>query len=452
MKTGQPSPAVLGQQVDLLYRNVSIGQVVSVVNAGFLVWVAHGAIDPATLYGWGLAALLLAALRAVLASVYLRLDDSRRHAAAQLWYRRALFGAAVAGLVWAAGAWLLIRNTDTTLQLFTGLVMAGMVAGAVPVLAAKRIVFRAYAWPTILTVCLASLANDPLHIAYSLMALLFLAAVTRSADHFHDALQDTFRLEHEKDDLVADLQKAKRIAENSDRAKTEFLANISHELRTPMNGILGLAELLDLEALTAEQRELLTPLRQSADQLLVLINHLIELSALEAGHLKPQPVQFAPADLREHLQTTYAAQAEAKGLTLCDDFAPDLPPQLVGDLTLLRQVFSHLVGNALKFTEHGRIDIGVRLAGPPAKNVEIEFSVADTGPGIPADKLALLGRMFVQADGSIVRRHGGTGIGLAIASKQIELLGGRLHVDSEVGVGSRFRFTLPFALADEPQP
>ena len=448
------SPAILGQQVDLLYRNVRLGQIISVINASLLVWIARGAIEPLALYAWGAAACLVAVLRAAQASAYQRLDDDRRHAAAAHWRQRALWGAAASGLIWSSGAWLLIWNSATTLQLFTGFVMAGMVAGAVPVLAAERTVFRAYAWPIILTVCVAGLGSDPLHIAFSLMSLLFLLAVTRSADNFHDTLHDTFRLEHEKDGLVADLQQAKRLAESSDRAKTEFLANISHELRTPMNGILGLAELLDLEALTDEQRELLTPLRQSADQLLLLINHLIQLSALEAGHIKLAPSLFASADLHEHLQASYAPAAAAKGLQLQEDFAAELPPLLIGDVSQLRQVFEHLVGNAIKFTERGSVVIAARPVTADQTSVTVEFTVSDSGPGMTADKLALLGSggLFVQADGSIVRRHGGTGIGLPIARKLIELLGGSLRIDSEVGVGSRFSFTLPFALPDRAAP
>lgn len=440
-------PFVLSKQVDLLYRNVRLGQITSVINASFLVWVASTLEHADGLGYWWVSACLAAVLRIRLAGQYFARDAQNRYQEAPLWRRRALIGAAVSGVIWGFGALLLMLGATTTMQLFTAFVMAGMIAGAVPVLAADHLAFRLYAGPIVLAAAISSLGPDPLHIAFTVMTLIFLVIASRSADYFHDALQDTFRLEREKDALVADLQDAKSLAETSDRAKTEFLANVSHELRTPMNGILGMADLLDMEELTDEQRSYLLPLRTSANDLLHLINQMIELSALESGQIKMAPSAFAMPDLLDSLLNRETREAKAKGLALQLQHDPELPNVLIGDLKRLRQVLLNLVGNAIKFTEQGQILVSVNVVGKTAGMAQLAFSVSDTGPGIAPDKLKqLTNGLFVQADGSVIRRHSGTGIGLPIARKLIELLGGKLKVESQLGVGSTFSFTLPFEL------
>lgn len=436
---------VLSKQVDLLFRNVRIGQISSIVNASFLVWVASQLGQSGGLVYWWVASVLIAILRIRLASQYFACDLQNRAQEAANWRKRALIGAGISGVIWGFGALLLMLGKTNTLQLFTAFVMAGMIAGAVPVLAADRLAFRVYAGPIILAVGIGSLGSDPLHIAFTVMTVLFLFIAIRSADHFHDALHETFRLEREKGSLVTDLQAAKSLAETSDRAKTEFLANVSHELRTPMNGILGMADLLDMEDLTADQRSYLKPLRSSAKDLLHLINQIIELSALESGQIKVIPSAFAMPDLLDSLLNKETREAKIKGLDLKLENDPDLPEVLIGDLERLRQVLLNLVGNAIKFTEHGQILVTVKVVEKIAGKIALAFSISDTGPGIAPEKLKhLLTSLFVQADGSVVRRHSGTGIGLPIARKLIELLGGKLEVASKVGVGSTFSFTLPF--------
>lgn len=442
------SPFILGRQVELLYRNVRLGQIVSIVNASFLVWIALPLVTQGSLAIWWLLAVVMAGLRMAMAAHFYGQPEAERQIKSTFWRQRALFGAAASGLIWAAGALMLFGAGDTILQLFTAFVMAGMVAGAVPVLAADRLVFRSYAWPITLAVVVGALGTDALHIAFSAMSLVFLLAATRSADYFHDALQDTFRLEDEKEKLVEHLEHARQIAEQSNRAKSQFLANISHELRTPMNGIIGLGELLEQEELSPAQRDLLTPMRESSENLMHLINHLIELSALEAGQVKLTPAPFAVSELLQALVSSHRKAAIAKGLTIVEEEDPTLPDILVGDIARLRQVFTHLLGNAIKFTERGTVSIYVRVAEVQSSLVKLEFTVADTGPGIAAEILPQLRGLFVQGDGSSIRRHGGIGVGLPIARKLIELMGGEMKLDSEVGVGSRVSFTLPFSLPD----
>lgn len=445
----QPSsPFILGRQVELLYRNVRLGQIVSIVNASFLVWIAQPLVAWGSLAIWWLLAVIMAGLRMAMAAHFHGQSGPEHQAATAFWRQRALFGAAASGLIWAGGALLLIGAGDTILQLFTAFVMAGMIAGAVPVLAADRLVFRSYAWPIALAVVVGAIGTDPLHIAFSVMCLVFLLAATRSADYFHDTLQDTFRLEDEKVKLVEHLEHAGQVAEQSNRTKTEFLANISHELRTPMNGIIGLSELLDQEDLNEDQRSLLTPMRESSASLMHLINHLIELSALEAGQVKLKPAPFAVSELLQTLVSSQRKTATDKGLVMIEEEDPQLPELLVGDIDCLRRAFIHLLDNAIKFTEHGTVSITVRVAEALPSLVKLEFTVADTGIGIAPEILPQLSGLFVQGDGSSMRRHGGIGIGLPIARKLIELMGGEIRLESEVGVGSRVSFTLPFALPE----
>jgi signal transduction histidine kinase len=439
---------VLGRRVELLYRNVLLGQVVSIVNSSILTWVAVSLVGNSAIYGWWLAAIAIAGLRLGQAIAYRRAAPAQRFKNARWWRQRALWSATGAGLVWASGALLLMSQGNIHLQLLTGLVMSGMVAGAVPILAADRFIFRCYAIPVALAVAFGTLGSDPLHIAFTAMSLILLLAVTRSADFFHGALHETFQLEHEKDGLLAELAHASQVAERSNRAKTEFLANISHELRTPMNGILGMGDLLALEPLTPEQQELLLHQRESADRLMLLINHLIKLSALEAGHVRIKHAPFAVSGMLEGLLSGQQKAAVEKNLTLSLHTDPTLPEILIGDPDRLRQIFDHLVGNAIKFTEHGTVDISTKQVEPQGNTVKIEFSVADTGPGMTSEELDMISGLLVQGDGSSIRKHGGIGVGLPIARKLIELMGGELLVDCQVGKGCIFRFTLPFELPE----
>ncbi|NTV71115.1 MAG: hypothetical protein HGA71_13345 [Azonexaceae bacterium] len=439
---------VLGRRVELLYRNVLLGQGVSLINASALTWVASSLLNNPAIYSWWLAAVVIAGLRISQAITFRRTASDQRSANALWWRQRALLSACGAGVVWAGGALLLMSQGNTYLQLFAGFVMSGMIAGAVPILAADRLVFRCYAWPISLAVAFGTLGSDPLHIAFTAMSLLFLLAVTRSADFFHGALQETFRLEHEKDGLLTELAHARDVAERSNRAKTEFLANISHELRTPMNGIIGMGDLLALESLTPEQQELLHHQRESADHLMLLINHLIKLSALEAGHVRIKHAPFAVSGMLEGLLSGQQKAAAAKNIILSLHTDPALPEILIGDPDRLRQIFDHLVGNAIKFTDQGSVDIATQLLESNGKMAKIEFSVVDTGPGMTPAELEMISGLLVQGDGSTIRKHGGIGVGLPIARKLVELMGGELIVESLVGKGCTFRFALPFALPE----
>ncbi len=248
---------------------------------------------------------------------------------------------------------------------------------------------------------------------------------------------------------AAELLKAKEAAEAASKAKSEFLANMSHEIRTPMNGILGMLDVaLDLD-LTVELRDYLETARMSANTLLVILNDILDFSKIEAGRMELEQIPLSVAATVHEAVNAQAIVAHNKGLDLRHEIASGMPLVLLGDPTRVRQVLVNLINNAIKFTGHGSVDVRAAVERMDAAETVVRFSVADTGIGMSAAQRDVIFEAFRQADGTTTRRYGGTGLGLSISHRLVELMGGKLWVESEPGQGSTFFFTVCLKLPSD---
>jgi signal transduction histidine kinase/CheY-like chemotaxis protein len=354
-------------------------------------------------------------------------------------------------IAWGVGGALVLPLVPLETGALILVVLAGIIASALTTLAADPLSLRGFLAGIALPVFAALATSERTHdLAAAVVVAIFTLGMAIVARRAHITLVDHLRVtarlaisEEAAKRAEAVMREARDLAERVARARSSFLANMSHEIRTPMNAVLGFVELILDTQLSIEQRRALELVRSSSEALLMILNDILDYSKIEAEHLELESIPFDLSKVVHATASLLAVRAREKHIELLADIAPDVPRAVRGDPTRLRQVLMNLIGNAIKFTEQGEVVVSV-TATTTTDGARIRFAVRDTGIGIAPENLASVFQEFTQADSTMTRRYGGTGLGLAISRRLVGLMGGELHVASEVGTGSEFSFTLPF--------
>ena len=436
-----PASVIRAERLAFLFRFNRYSVLMTLVVAPIMAWIASGRISPAhQMLAWWAAISLISLTRAGLGWMYHRRQWQAQEIAK--WQRLYLALTLLTGMCWGALAlpvidaapdgrvvYFLVLLAVTAFSLFPNMsLLAANAALNVPI----NLAMLAGAWMDLVTQPFLVFATV---LVYTPVCLL---AAGRFARLFGEMVGTS---------LV--FKRLSNAAEAANLAKSTFLANMSHEIRTPLNGVLGMAELLQASALDQEQRRYCDAIATSGQLLHDLLGDVLDVAKIEAGRIVMESVGFSPSKLALETADGFRELAGRKATVIATEFDPLLPESVVGDPTRLRQVLSNLVGNAVKFTDGGRITLALRRLAPREGDGRawLHFSVRDNGIGMSAEVLEGLFQRFVQADSSTTRRYGGSGLGLAICRHLVELMGGAIHVDSAPGCGTSFSLELPFAPA-----
>ena len=361
-------------------------------------------------------------------------------------------------ITWGVGGALVLPVVPFETTALILVILAGLIASALTTLAADPLSIRGFLAGIALPVFVSLATSDqPHHQAAAIVVAVFTLGMAVVARRAHltlvDHLQVTARLavsEEAAKRAEAVMREARDLAERVARARSAFLANMSHEIRTPMNAVLGFVELILDTELSTEQRRALELVRSSSEALLMILNDILDYSKIEAEHLELESIPFDVSKVTHATASLLAVRARERHLELLAEVSPEVPRAVRGDPTRLRQVLMNLIGNAIKFTEQGEVVVSVTTALAADDHVELRFAVRDTGIGIAPEHVGTVFKEFTQADATMTRRYGGTGLGLAISQRLVRLMGGEIELQSEVGKGSEFSFTLAFLAETAP--
>jgi len=430
-------------------------------NATRSVWMLLVAMALIAVFGWladrPLAGVLAAAVGGVAA--LMRRHLAHRHALAPPQTEAEMAGvvrrldatAVAVGLMWAACTFAVYPALGETARTLYLVMVCGSIAYSAQFMAMAG---RSFAWLTLLqvgAVSVASLVFEPVRsVPLALIAPLYGLAMLNASRELRATITESLRRGLEAEAVNATLQRAKQAADAASIAKSQFLATMSHEMRTPMNGILGALDLMRDTPLDKRQRSLVRTAVASGESLLCIIDDVLDHSTIESGKLKLDPAPMSVHAVAASAAALLRSTAEQRRLKVDLQIQPDVPDAVIGDASRLKQVLLNLVGNGIKFTERGGVSLRLSRANAPPGLCGVRFEVVDTGIGIPAQAIPKLFQPFSQVDATRSRSHGGTGLGLSISQRIVEAMGGRITVESAERQGSRFSFTLTLPPGPEP--